>query len=88
MPSMAHSGSAIRSELPLPAPKSDISDFGHVLESPNSDKSEFGGERVGVRGFGYFRIALPEPPHPTFSQAGRRSETPCSPHCKKEAHGV
>src|SRR5580704_15397565 len=33
----------------------------------------------GVRGLRWFRIAPPEPPHPTFSPKGRRSETLCVP---------
>src|SRR5260370_41234603 len=38
----------------------------------------------GERGLRRFRIASPEPPHPTFSPTGRRSERPCVPesdHC-------
>jgi len=37
---------------PSPQPKSDLSDFGHVIERPNSDKSEFGwGEVKHARRF-------------------------------------
>src|SRR6266542_2626789 len=55
----------------LSQPKSDVSDFGHSFDCPNSGKPEFGWERGGVRSLGLSR--KPNPLTPTLSPAGRGS---------------
>jgi hypothetical protein len=65
-------GDATDAACSLSQPKSDISDFGHLLVT-NSGKPEFVWERGGVRGFG-LSVIYPQPATPAPPPSPHRGE--------------